>query len=73
MRFGVNEMREFAKQSDDERIKSMMRRIELLTSKCARWNEALESLESENDRLKEENAKLSFFVAEYKEELGYDL
>jgi membrane protein involved in colicin uptake len=50
----MNEMREFAKQSDDERIKSMMRRIEILTSKCARWNEALKWLEYKNSQLREQ-------------------
>ena len=73
MRFGIFEMREFAKQSDDERVKAMMRRIEELTSKCARWNEALWQLEDENGRLKHENEQLWIDYHRLKNELEYEL
>jgi prefoldin subunit 5 len=66
-------MREFAKQSDDERIKSMMRRIEVLTSKCARWNEAIKELEAENERLEQENSQLLIDYHRLKNELEYEL
>ena len=69
MRFGIFEMREFAEQTDDERVKAMMKRIHMLTSKCARWNEALRKLEAENVRLIKENGQLRLDVAALEYEL----
>lgn len=45
MKFGYKEMREFAESSDDPRVKSMMKRIEELKSKLARYHGLLQELE----------------------------
>ena len=47
MLFGISEMREFAKNHEDERIKSMMRKLEVLMTKAARQHEVILKLESE--------------------------
>ena len=49
--FGYFEMKEFAEQSDDPRVKAMWRRIVELRSKCARWCEALSQRDREIERL----------------------
>jgi hypothetical protein len=53
-KFGLMEMREFAKQSDDVRVKIMMLKIDQLRSKLARWNDALLGLEAEIAGLKQD-------------------
>jgi septal ring factor EnvC (AmiA/AmiB activator) len=53
MLFGIFEMREFAKNHEDERIKSMMRKIESLTSKLSRFNEKILEQEAELNKLNE--------------------
>jgi hypothetical protein len=51
-KFGHFEMKEFAEQSDDPRVKAMWRRIVELRSKCARWCEAVNQRDREIERLK---------------------
>ena len=46
MLFGKKEMREFSTNHHDERVKSMMRKIEELTSKVARQHETILKLEN---------------------------
>ena len=72
MRFGIFEMRKFAKDSNNKHVQAMMQRIEVLMNKCARWNEALKELEVKNERLEQENSNLSFDIAYYRQELGVD-
>ena len=73
MRFGIFEMRKFAKDSNNKHVQAMMQRIEILTSKCAQWNEALKELEAENERLEQENSQLLIDCHRLKNELEYEL
>jgi hypothetical protein len=47
MLFGIFEMKEFAKNHEDERVKVMMRKIEGLTNKAARQHETILKLEND--------------------------
>jgi len=47
MLFGIFEMREFAYSHEDERVKSMMRKIEVLMSKLAGQHEIILKLEND--------------------------
>ena len=47
MLFGIFEMKEFAKNHEDERVKLMMRKIEELTNKAARQHETILKLEND--------------------------
>jgi len=58
MLFGISEMREFAKNHEDERIQSMMRKIEALMSKIARQHEAVLKIEEELKILSDEVIRL---------------
>jgi hypothetical protein len=47
MLFGIFEMKEFANNHEDERVKLMMRKIEGLTNKAARQHETILKLEND--------------------------
>ena len=63
--FGYAEMRDWAEQSDDPRVKAMWRRLEACRSKTAMWCEAMEYAELRSKNLAAEVERLgkqaSFF------------
>ena len=56
--FGYAEMRDWAEQSDDPRVKSMWERLSNCRSKIAKWCQAAEYAELRTKNLAAENAAL---------------
>lgn len=63
--FGVPEMREFAKDHPDERVRLMMKRLDEARSRSARWCEAMQRMKQEIIELKE------FAEAHHRDEPGH--
>lgn len=51
--FGISEMREFAKDHPDDRVRLMMKRLDETRSRSARWCEAMQRMKQEIIKLKE--------------------
>jgi|OM-RGC.v1.028695601 hypothetical protein len=63
--FGIPEMREFAKDHPDERVRLMMKRLDETRSRSARWCEAMQRMKQEIIELKE------FAEAHYSDQPGH--
>lgn len=58
MLFGYKEIKEFAENHEDERVRIMYRRLCEARSKSAKWCDSLAKAEKEIEKLKEENETL---------------
>lgn len=58
MKFGYKEIKEFAENHEDERVRIMYRRLCETRSKSAKWCDSLAKAEKEIEKLKEENETL---------------
>ena len=58
MKFGLVEIKEFAENHEDERVRIMYRRLCEARSKSAKWCDSLAKAEKEIEKLKEENETL---------------
>lgn len=52
MKFGYIEIKEFAENHEDERVRIMYRRLCEARSKSAKWCEEVEKLKKENEQLR---------------------
>jgi|GEM_PF-6159131 len=52
MKFGYEEIKEFAENHEDERVRIMYRRLCEARSKSAKWCEEVEKLKKENEQLR---------------------
>ena len=52
MKFGYKEIKEFAENHEDERVRIMYRRLCEARSKTAKWCEEVEKLKKENEQLR---------------------
>lgn len=66
MKFGYPEMREFAEQHSDPRVRALWQRLGNLRSKTARWCEAVARAEQEAASLRADNERLSELAAYYR-------
>ena len=66
MKFGIQEMQAFARESDDERVKAMWTKIQQSRSNAAKWNARCNELEHEVKQQRQRLLRLESVLARVK-------